>query len=115
MTEKKFETEIDTLKKFYEYYCKDKHDNLKKNVVKFSYNNKNYNMQLLLCDECINNIKYSFERLQECKHEIKPRCRNCSQPCYDKTHWKNTAKVMKYSAIRLGLSSIKQKVKNIFK
>lgn len=115
MTNEKFESETNTLKKFYEFYCKNNHTNQKHNSIKLTYKDKIYNIELLLCKECINNINYSFERLQECKHEVKPRCRNCPETCYDKIHWKKTAKVMKYSAIRLGLSSIKQKVRNIFK
>lgn len=115
MTTEKFENEINTLKKFYELYCKDKHN--RKNSTKeiISYKQKVFTLNLNLCEECLKDIKYSIEKLQNCVHEIKPRCRNCPNPCYEKTQWKKTAKVMKYSGIKLGLSSIKNKVLKIFK
>jgi hypothetical protein len=55
-------------------------------------------------------IDYSIQRLQNCEHDPKPRCRKCPEPCYDKLQWKKVAKVMRYSGIKLGLLNIK----NIF-
>jgi hypothetical protein len=53
-------------------------------------------------------------KLQNCPHEIKPRCRKCPTPCYEKQEWKNIARIMKYSAIKLSLGKIKSRVFNIF-
>lgn len=114
MTTKKFEEQILTLKKFYEYYCQNKHSTKDLYNIKLNYNDTSFEIELNLCKECIDNISYSFERLQECPHEEKPRCRKCPTPCYEKYRWRHAAKVMKYSAINLGLSSVKQKVKNFF-
>ena len=114
MNEEKFAIEINTLKTFYELYCKDKHENIKNHQSNVIYKNKGYSLELNLCEECFNAINYSFMKLQSCPHEIKPRCRKCPNPCYEKTEWKNIAKVMKYSAIKLSLGKIKSSILKIF-
>ncbi len=114
MTHEKFEIEINTLKKFYELYCKDKHENQKDRLEYLQYKNKKFFLELNLCPECHEAISYSFDRLQGCPHDIKPRCRTCPSPCYEKSKWKETAKVMKYSAIKLSLGKIKSRVMNLF-
>ncbi len=104
----KFKQEVSTLKKFFEIYCENKHKeqkNIKKNL---SYKDEKVEIALDLCEECLKNIEYSFNRLLECPHEIKPRCRTCPNPCYEKPQWKNTAKIMRYSGMKLGLLSIKK-------
>jgi len=108
MTDEKFEIEIDTLKKFFSKYCNDKHKDQKIKDFSFKYNDKEYNFSCLLCDDCEKLISYSFDRLKSCPHKVKPRCRKCPNPCYEKTEWKKLAKVMKYSAIQFGLSRIKK-------
>lgn len=115
MTEEKFDNEINTLKKFFEYYCKQKDTNQQTTLVQLEYKNRIYSLDLDLCPKCLEKITYSFERLQSCPHEIKPRCRNCPSPCYGKQEWKNIAKIMVYSAPRLGLSKIKSKIKESVK
>lgn len=114
MTLEKFEIEINTLKTFFELYCKDKHQNQIQKSIKLNYLNKPYLLNLNLCNDCLNAINYSFEKLQSCSHEIKPRCRKCPNPCYEKQNWKETARVMKYSAIKLSLGKIKSRVINLF-
>jgi predicted amidophosphoribosyltransferase len=114
MTSEKFEIEINTLKNFFELYCKDKHGNLENKHISLQYKEKIFELDLCLCSECHDAINYSFERLQHCPHEIKPRCRTCPTPCYEKPRWKNAAKVMIYSAMKLSLSKMKSRVKSIF-
>ena len=114
MTHEKFEIEINTLKKFYELYCTDKHENQKSRIEPLKYKDNTLFLELKLCPDCYEAISYSFERLQDCPHEIKPRCRTCPSPCYEKSKWKETARVMKYSAIKLSLGKIKSRVMNLF-
>ena len=114
MTTEKFEIEINTLKKFFELYCKDKHNNQIKKTIKLEYKDRIFILNLPLCEDCHDAITYSFDRLVECQHDIKPRCRTCPTPCYEKARWKNTAKVMKYAAIKLSLSKVKRRIKDIF-
>ena len=114
MTTEKFEIEINTLKSFFEVYCKDKHQNQENKNVVLKYKEKTFEIKLCLCADCQDAINYSFDRLLQCPHEIKPRCRTCPTPCYEKPRWKSTAKVMIYSAMKLSLSKMKSRVKNFF-
>lgn len=114
MTTEKFEIEINTLKTFYELYCKDKHENQEKAQINLEYKSNSFTLELSLCQDCQKAINYSFTKLQSCPHEIKPRCRKCPNPCYEKNEWKNIAKVMKYSAIKLSLGKIKSRILKIF-
>jgi hypothetical protein len=108
MTDEKFIGEVKTLQKFFTKYCEDKHHNQREVTKKFSYNNINYDIKLNLCDECNKLINYSFNRLNECQHDIKPRCRTCPSPCYEKQEWKKLSKLMKYSGLQFGLIKIKK-------
>jgi hypothetical protein len=108
MTTEKFTSEVQTLKKFFELHCKDKHTNQIDQCKQLDYNNTMVDIKLELCSECIQLIQYSFDRLIECPHDPKPRCRTCPTPCYSKDKWKRVAKLMKYSGIQLGLSKIKK-------
>jgi len=111
MTSKKFETEVQTLKKFFELYCNDKHQNQKEYIKHLSYNGKEYDIELNLCNECRELLDYSFDRLVNCPHEIKPRCRTCPTPCYEKPQWKSVAKLMRYSGMKLGMLKLRKMFK----
>ncbi len=114
MTTEKFKSEIEVLQRFCEYYCKEKHTNLKEKDITIKYKDTNFHQTLHLCDECIDTLLYSYEKLQSCPHEEKPRCRKCPKPCYERQRWKNMITIMKFSAINLGLSKLKRKVSKIF-
>ncbi len=114
MTHKKFEEEVNTLKDFFECYCKGKHENTKIKITTLEYQSKIFYLESHLCDECQKGIYYSLSKLQNCPHEIKPRCRKCPAPCYEKEEWKNTAKIMIYSAVKLSLSKMKNRIRNVF-
>lgn len=111
MKTEKFISEAETLKKFFELHCKNKHTNQTNHCKKLHYNDTNVNIELELCNDCINLIHYSFDRLKECPHEIKPRCRTCKTPCYSKDEWKKVAKLMMYSGMQLGLGKIRKFLK----
>ena len=108
MTSEKFTTEAQTLKKFFELHCCDKHLNQTHHCKQLVYNNEKINIELELCNECIELIHYSFDRLKECPHDPKPRCRTCNNPCYSQDEWKKVAKLMKYSGIQLGILKVKK-------
>lgn len=91
MTKEKYETEVAKLHEFFHLYCCNKHTK----TAKSDY-----------CDECQKLLDYAVGRLKECKQDPKPRCRNCNKICYTKVEWKQIAKVMIYSSVRLGLSKI---------
>lgn len=112
MTNEKFKNEIFSLNQFFTIYCENKHLGQKKGLKNIKYKNIKYTLKTNLCEECEKLLNYSFNKLQECPHEIKPRCRRCSSPCYEKEKWKKIAKLMKYSGLKLGFLKIK---KHLFK
>ncbi len=107
MNEEKFRSEIAVLKEFFEHYCAAKKHNRTLQSIEIEYKESRYSFEVTLCPECFSHILYCVERLQECPHNDKPRCRNCPAPCYGKAEWKFTAKVMRFSGIALGLAGIK--------
>ncbi|MCK9162194.1 MAG: hypothetical protein GX118_07595 [Arcobacter butzleri] len=108
MTLEKFEQEVLTLKKFFETYCIGKGYECKERNIKTSYKNKEFEFKFFICDKSYELVLYAIDRLLECPHEEKPKCRTCPAPCYEKQKYKEVARVMKYSGIRLGLSKIKR-------
>ena len=110
----KFKSEVETLKKFFEIYCQNNHENQNSIEINLQYKGQINTTQLHLCNECLERINYSFQRLLECPHDEKPRCRTCPTPCYGKEEWKQTAKVMRYSGMKLGLKKINNQFKKIF-
>ncbi len=110
----KFNSEVDTLQKFFETFCQDKHENQKSSQTLLKFKKNERKVDLHLCEECTKNLNYSFKRLEECPHDIKPRCRTCPTPCYEKKQWAKTAKVMKYTGMKLGMTKIKSKFKKLF-
>lgn len=107
MTLEKFTKETDTLSKFTSIYCNDKHTNQKECNFILNYKGKEFQKNLQLCDECRDILRYGIERLEECPHEEKPKCRKCPNPCYEKYYWKKIAKIMRYSGMKLGLLKIR--------
>jgi len=115
MTLEKFKSEIEILKKFFPIYCNDKHSNQFEQHYKISYKNETIEFNISLCSECHNLLKYAINKLQECPNDPKPRCRKCPNPCYEKDKFKQMAKMMRYSGMKLGLTKAAKKLKNIFK
>ncbi len=112
MTQEKFTTEIATLKKFFELYCKGKsHEEIKCQKKHLVFQNQTYNYEFDLCDNCFKLLEYSILKLEKCPHDKKPRCRTCPTPCYEPYQWKKVAKIMRYSGIRQGISKIKNFIK----
>lgn len=111
LSEDKFINDTQTVLKFIQLYCDDKHQDKKKEdkTQHLSYENKDLHVDVKyhLCETCIDTFLYSYKALQECPHEKKPSCRKCPAPCYDRPRWKKLASIMKYSGMRLGLTKIK--------
>jgi len=74
MTNEKFRSEIDTLKKFFELYCHDKHQDkiMHEGNYKIPYNGTYFKLDVTLCDECNSLLSNSISKLQNCPHDPKP-------------------------------------------
>lgn len=115
MTNEKFIHDTQTVLKFIQIYCDDKHKSetkqrYSKNLI-YNENDLHVKVEYNLCLACKNTFELSYNKLQQCPHEEKPSCRKCPKPCYERPDWKNVAKIMKYSGMKLGLT----KLKKIFK
>ena len=115
MTIEKFKSEVETLKKFFQIYCKEKHKGQFEKEYNVHYKDLNLTFNANLCENCHSLLSYAIERLQECPHNPKPRCRKCENPCYEKDKYKQMAKMMRFSGMKLGLTKAAQKIKKIFK
>ncbi len=110
-----FEKELNTLKKFFHIYCNDKHQNQYSKEYVFSYKDKHFKFNISLCQECHFLFNYALSKLKECPHEEKPKCRKCPNPCYESHLYKQMAKIMRYSGMKLGLTKAAKKLKKFFK
>jgi len=115
MTFEKFKSEVNTLKKFFQIYCSKKHGGQFDKQYDVSYKEMHLSFSANLCEECHNLLAYAIERLQECPHDPKPRCRTCPNPCYEKDKYKQMAKMMRFAGMKLGLTKAAQRLKKIFK
>lgn len=113
MSNDKFIQQFSTVLKFIQIYCDDKHKSEAKNDCKIDLKYKDLNLNISLnynlCKECENLLFYVYERLQNCPHEEKPKCRKCPNTCYDKNEYKKMAKIMVSSGAKLGLTKLAQK------
>lgn len=109
MQEQKFEEELEVLKHFFSLYCHDLHrQHLKLHSWHVMYKATCYDFSLKLCPTCHENFDYALQRLTACPHEPKPRCRKCTNPCYEKTKYKALAKVMRYSGMKMSYVKMKE-------
>ena len=115
MDQVKFKSEAEILKSFIKIYCDgQEHPNQKPESFLCKYHELSYEIKISLCEECQTLLKYSLQKLQNCPCEIKPRCRTCPHPCYEKDKWKTLAKVMRFSGLKLGVLKVKQIIKSFF-
>ena len=114
MTFEKFENEVNTLKKFFSIHCNDKHTTQKKEDYVVPYLDNSLKFEVSLCEECHNLLQYAISKLQECPNDPKPKCRKCPNPCYDKDKYKQMAKIMRYSGMKLGMTKAAKRLKKIF-
>ena len=115
MKEEKFKSEVEILKKFFIIYCENKHQNQIEKSYSINYKSLNLNFNISLCNECHNLLNYAITKLIECPNDPKPRCRKCPNPCYEKDKYKQMAKIMRFSGMKLGLTKAANKIKKLFK
>jgi len=113
MKPEKFQHDAQTVAKFIQIYCDDKHDSPKisKSYPLYYHEEAFTPLEVNLCNVCHETLSYSLARLQSCPHEEKPSCRKCPNPCYEKPQWKLLARIMRHSGMKLGLI----KLRSLFK
>jgi len=109
-----FEKELKTLAKMFPVYCADKHEGRFLKTYGVVYGDREITLEVELCEDCHRLFAYAVERLKECPHDPKPRCRKCPDPCYEREKYKQMARVMAYAGMKLGLSKVKRGVLKLF-
>ncbi|MCW4033156.1 MAG: nitrous oxide-stimulated promoter family protein [Candidatus Bathyarchaeota archaeon] len=97
----KIDHDIQTLGKFVEIYCNNKHfskDRKKWNLPKTKFKEIN---ELTLCKECSELLNYSINRTILCPLDPKPSCKKCRIHCYSDGYRAKIREVMKFSGIYL--------------
>lgn len=116
MDDAKFQSELGTLTGFVELFCRsNKHQEKSLQSFTCNYHGFSYSFEIFLCSECRSLLNYASTRLQKCPHEIKPKCRKCKVPCYEKKEWKQMAKVMRYGGITMAIEGLKERFFTILK
>lgn len=110
-----FEKELQTLVKMFPVYCRDKHGGQYPKTYRVEYGDKTFTFEVELCEDCHALFSYAIDRLRECPHDPKPRCRKCPNPCYERDKYKQMARIMAYAGMKLGLSKVKRKITGFFK
>ena len=109
-----FERELNTLRRMFPVYCRDKHKGWISKIYRVPYGGKVFEFKIELCPECHNLFAYAVERLTQCPHDPKPRCRKCPNPCYERDKYAQMARRMRYAGVKLGLSKVGKKLRSIF-
>ena len=74
---------MEVLKRFIDVYCTQHHNSQKKNM----------------CDECGELFDYARTRLENCPHDPKPACKNCTTHCYKPEYREKIKDVMRFSGM----------------
>ena len=114
MTFETYRREVTTLTTFVTHFCNDKHCDLPREArtIGVRYGTETAEpIETMLCDGCAETVAYGIARLQGCPHDEKPKCRKCSDPCYERPMWKRVAAIMRYSGMKLGLTKVRKKIR----
>ena len=115
MDARKFQDEIDILGHFIQHYCEaNGHVHRHERTLSCTHRECSYDIEIKLCGRCRELMEYSAVKLGDCPHTEKPRCRQCPNPCYEKTQWKEIAKIMRFSGMYLGVTKAKKRLFALF-
>jgi len=98
----KEKSDIRTLMRFVEVYCREKHV-LEKSP--FTFNKVDVKLirrkDLVLCRECTKLLRYGLTMRLKCPHDPKPMCKKCATQCYKGQYRSKIREIMKFSGIYL--------------
>ena len=98
----KEKSDIQTLMRFVEIYCREKHHREKsqftfKALDITSIRKKN----LMLCPVCSKLLRYGLTMRLRCPYDPKPMCKKCTTQCYKGEYKLKIREIMKFSGIYL--------------
>ncbi|MHC4445781.1 MAG: nitrous oxide-stimulated promoter family protein [Planctomycetota bacterium] len=104
--DKKLRSDLKTLARFIEVYCRHQHTDKSKTPAKI----KGYDLRAIagkvphLCPTCLKLITHAYVKRSLCPLEPKPACKRCPDHCYHPQYRRQIREVMKYSGRKLVLS-----------
>lgn len=99
---KKEKADIQTLMRFVEIFCREKH-----NGGKAPFPSKLFDLgkiprkEILLCPDCDRLLTYGLTMRMRCPHDPKPMCKKCETQCYHGEYKAKIREVMKFSGMYL--------------
>lgn len=98
----KEKSDIRTLMRFVEIYCREKHTNEKSPFTFTKIDVKSIRKKdLMLCPECTKLLRYGLTMRLKCPHDPKPMCKKCTTQCYKGEYRSKIREIMKFSGIYL--------------
>lgn len=98
----KEKSDIRTLMRFVEIYCRENHSLEKAQFTFGKIDLKSFRKKILfLCPECSKLLRYGLTMRLRCPHDPKPMCKKCGTQCYKTDYRSKIREIMKFSGIYL--------------
>ncbi|MGQ9777751.1 MAG: nitrous oxide-stimulated promoter family protein [Thermodesulfobacteriota bacterium] len=98
----KEKTDIKTLMRFVEIFCRENHRVERSPFFFKMYDLKELEKQeILLCSDCKRLLTYSLTIRLKCPHDPKPMCKKCETQCYKGEYKSKIREIMKFSGMYL--------------
>jgi hypothetical protein len=95
-------SDIRTLMRFVEIYCRENHLQEKTPFVFDKIKVKSMKKaDFMLCQECTKLLRYGLAMRLKCPHDPKPMCKKCETQCYKGDYKSKIREIMKFSGIYL--------------
>ena len=101
-TPKNEKSDIRTLMKFVEVFCRENHNGEKNSFSFKPVDIKEIEKrQIYLCPDCTRLLLYGLTMRLKCPHDPKPMCKKCQTQCYHGEYKAKIREVMKFSGLFL--------------
>lgn len=102
ITAKKIKSDAAMLARMVQIYCSDHHsDTVKGDIIRQGILETLDLHETRLCRECGNLLVHGLVKRINCPFDPKPRCKNCTEPCFSGEYRDFVKSVMRYSGLRL--------------
>ncbi len=96
----KEKSDIKTLIKFVEIFCRKNHDGLRTPFFFRLYDIREIEEKdISLCPDCTKLLAYGLTMRLKCPHDPKPMCKKCETQCYKGEYKQKIREIMKFSGM----------------
>ncbi len=97
---KKEKSDMRTLIKFVEIFCRENHDGAKAPFFFRLYDIREIEKEeIALCPGCTRLLTYGLTMRLKCPHDPKPMCKKCETQCYKGEYKQKIREIMKFSGM----------------